>query len=127
MRTWFYKIIPVFCIITVGISWAKDTATLPEITVEQFVNLYVQLSITAETFLDDSLKLAQNQDSIFEANAITRTQFDSFRKKMDLEPDKWGNVWEQIVKKLEELDKNTQWQNKGQQAIQPDSTHEKSK
>ena len=76
-----------------------------KITVEQFVSLYVDLSISAEKFLEDSTQLAKVQDSIFAAHNISRKQFDDFRKNMDEEPEKWTDVWNKIVKELEKRDK----------------------
>ncbi len=75
------------------------------ITPEQFVSLYVDLSIVAEQNLSDTLKLAAVQDSIFKAHNITREQFNRFREEMDKEPQKWKGLWEEIVKKLQERDR----------------------
>ena len=76
-----------------------------ESEVEQFVNLYVDLSIAAETYLDDSLKLVEVQDSVFNEHEMSKEEFDDFRKKIDEEPEAWSSIWRQVVKKLEEKDK----------------------
>ena len=85
-----------------GISLAYgEKGTL---TREKFVDLYVQLSIAAEQYLDDSLKLVQVQDSIFKAFGVSRQEFEQFRKKIDQQPEKWGDIWKEIVQKLSEID-----------------------
>ncbi len=102
---WRYLfILPIFlfCCVAFGENENSD-----EMTPEQFVKVYVELSIAAEQFLDDSTRLARIQDSIFAANDVTRGQFDFFREKIDKEPEKWGKVWQDIVQKLEEKDKKS--------------------
>jgi len=102
---WRYLfILPIF--LFVCIAFGENDGRV-EMTPEQFVKVYVELSIAAEQFLDDSTSLARIQDSIFVANDVTRGQFDIFREKIDKEPEKWGKVWQDIVKKLEEKDKKS--------------------
>jgi len=100
-------------------SIAEEKKIPEEISTEKFVEIYVDLSIVAEKFLNDSTKLAQSQDSIFLAHKTSREQFDNFRKKMDAEPENWTQVWEKIVKKLEELDREA---NKPKQQNPPQKT-----
>jgi len=76
-----------------------------KMTPDDFVNLYVDLSIVAEKFLEDSIRLAQAQDSVFKLHNVTRQRFEEFRKMIDEDPQKWGFIWQKIIKKLEELDK----------------------
>ena len=76
-----------------------------KVTPDLFVELYVELSIAAEQFLEDSAKLVQVQDSIFDSFNVTRQSFDEFRQEMDKEPEKWNDIWKQIVDKLEEKDR----------------------
>ena len=90
-----------------------------KLTREKFVDLYVQLSIAAEKYLADSVKLVQAQDSIFKAFGVTRKEFDRFRAKIDKEPEKWSDIWKEIVQKLTELD-----QKKREQAT-PDTSKPK--
>ena len=87
---------------------AKKKETQPpqtKMTPDDFVNLYVDLSIVAEKFLEDSVRLAQAQDSVFKLHNVTRQRFEEFRKMIDEDPQKWGFIWQKIIKKLEELDK----------------------
>ncbi len=81
-----------------------------KLTEDKFVDLYVQLSIAAEKFLSDSVKLAQTQDSIFSAFGTTREEFDNFRKKLDEKPEKWEGIWKKIVEKLNQLDQESKKQ-----------------
>ena len=85
----------------------KKEAQPPQtkMTPDDFVNLYVDLSIVAEKFLEDSVRLAQAQDSVFKLHNVTRQRFEEFRKMIDEDPQKWGFIWQKIIKKLEELDK----------------------
>ena len=104
MRYIFIAVIAV--ILTISASFAEEPQKNEEpITTEQFVPLYVDLSIAAERFLEDSVKLAEMQDSIFAAHKVSRSSFDDFRAKMDSEPEKWAQVWDKIVKELELRDR----------------------
>ena len=91
-------------ILIIGTIFAKGNKE-KEMTPDLFVNLYVQLSVAAEQYLDDSTKLVQVQDSIFNSFDVSRESFDKFREKMDKEPEKWNDLWQQIVKKLNDMDK----------------------
>ena len=95
------------CIILFAVAEAKESEEKP-LSPEDFVELYVDLSIVAEQFLDDSISLAHAQDSVFAAHGTTRAKFDEFRTKMDIEPEKWAEIWENIVKRLEEKDREAQ-------------------
>ena len=95
------------CIILFAAAGAKEANEKP-LSPEDFIELYVDLSIVAEQFLDDSVSLAHAQDSIFIAHGTTRVKFDEFRTKMDIEPEKWAEIWESIVKRLEERDREAQ-------------------
>ena len=79
-----------------------------QLTVEEFITVYVDLSIAAEQFLDDTLTLTVAQDSIFFKHKITRQSFENFRKKVDDNPEKWAYIWQDIIKRLEELDRGEQ-------------------
>ncbi len=98
---------PAAVLILVVCAAAAPKDTTKALSVDQFVSLYVDLALVAEQFLDDSAKLAAAQDSVFEEHGVTREQFDAFRKMMDSKPEKWTDVWERIVKRLEELDKGS--------------------
>jgi len=79
-----------------------------QLTVEEFIAVYVDLSVAAEQFLDDTLTLTIAQDSIFSKHNITRQSFEDFRKKVDENPEKWAYIWQDIIKRLEELDRGEQ-------------------
>jgi hypothetical protein len=79
-----------------------------QLTVEEFIAVYVDLSVAAEQFLDDTLTLTVAQDSIFSKHNITRQSFEDFRKKVDENPEKWAYIWQDIIKRLEELDRGEQ-------------------
>lgn len=101
----FFTITVLFIVVLIALSFADNRESDESITIEQFVKLYVDLSIATETFLDDSISLAQAQDSIFTAHEIRKSQFDSFRQKVDAEPEKWSEIWQKVVKILEQRDK----------------------
>ncbi len=79
-----------------------------QLTVEEFITVYVDLSVAAEQFLDDTLTLTAAQDSIFSKHNITRQSFEYFRKKVDENPEEWAYIWQDIIKRLEELDRGEQ-------------------
>ncbi|RKZ33420.1 hypothetical protein DRQ33_04295 [bacterium] len=101
------KIIIMVCVIgLVNIIFGQEKSkNTQKVTPDLFVELYVELSIAAEQFLEDSAKLVQVQDSIFDSFNVTRQSFDEFRQEMDKEPEKWNDIWKQIVDKLEEKDR----------------------
>jgi len=103
----FNRIILIASILAIvcGVFAKSDTHRSKELTSDVFVNLYVQLSVAAEQYLDDSTRLVRVQDSIFNDFDVSRDSFDKFRAKMDNQPEKWNDLWEKIVKKLEEIDK----------------------
>ena len=100
-----FTIAVLFTVVLIALSFADNRESDESITIEQFVDLYVDLSIATESFLDDSIGLAQAQDSIFTTHEIKKTQFDSFRRKIDAEPEKWSEIWQEVVRKLEQRDK----------------------
>jgi len=84
----------------------------PVITDNQFVMLYVDLSIAAEQYLADSLALVEVQDSIFEAHSVTRDDFDNYKANLDDSPERWSKLWEMVIEEL----------NKREEAIDRDSS-----
>ncbi|MBN2542441.1 hypothetical protein JXI42_06200 [bacterium] len=74
-----------------------------KMTVDEFVNLYVKLSLAAEEHLADSLQLKQAQDSIFKESGYTKIEFNAFETEMNRTPEKWENIWKQIMDQLEAI------------------------
>ena len=89
-------IVCAFALILAGCSFGEKNA----ISDSQFVNLYVDLSLAAEQFLTDSVKLASVQDSIFVAHKITRNQFDSYKINLDKSPERWSEIWNLVLAEL---------------------------
>lgn len=83
-------------LIAAGCSLAEKSA----LSDSQFVYLYVDLSFAAESFLSDSVKLAQVQDSIFSAHKVTRQQFDDYKNNLDKSPERWSVIWQMVVDEL---------------------------
>jgi DNA anti-recombination protein RmuC len=77
----------------------KTSAKLSE---EKFVELYVQLSIASEIYDTDPAKLEEERKKIFEKYGVAQEKLDQFVKEYNQNPEKWANVWEKIVRRLEE-------------------------
>jgi hypothetical protein len=77
----------------------KTSAKLSE---EKFVELYVQLSIASEMYDTDPAKLEEGRKKIFEKYGVAQEKLDQFIKEYNQNPEKWANVWERIVRRLEE-------------------------
>ena len=71
------------------------------LTTDQFIELYVELSIIAERNLADSVTLKEKQEQVFAERGITRDEFYEFEGKISSEPEKWADIWNKIVDKVE--------------------------
>jgi hypothetical protein len=76
--------------------------TSPGLSEEDFVEVYVQLSIAWETFDEDSGKFEQDRKEILEKYSVTQEEIDEFVKEYNKKPENWAEVWEKIVRRLEE-------------------------
>jgi hypothetical protein len=73
-----------------------------DLTEDKFVEVYVQFSITGETFGSDSVKLAEEQEKILQQAGVTRDEMNDFVDRLNQRPHDWGKVWEKVVQQLEE-------------------------
>ena len=89
-------IVCAFALVLAGCSFADKNA----ISDSQFVNLYVDLSLAAEQFLSDSVKLSVVQDSIFKVHKVTREQFDAYKNNLDKSPERWSEIWNLVLAEL---------------------------
>jgi len=76
--------------------------TSSELSVEEFVEVYVQLSVASEMYDADPAKLEQEREKILEEFGVTQEEIDHFVKEYNQNPEKWAKVWEKIVRRLEE-------------------------
>ena len=83
-----------------GATPTSAQASEPALSDSQFVNLYVELSLAAETFLGDTVKLPAVQDTIFTRYKITRANFLTFTDKYQ-KAEQYSSIWDTILKKLE--------------------------
>jgi hypothetical protein len=74
----------------------------PQLTEDEFVEVYVQFSIAAEKFGSDSVGLADEQERILQQAGATRDEMDDFVDRLNERPQDWAEVWERIVQRLEE-------------------------
>ena len=66
------------------------------------MEVYVQLSIASEMYDTEPAKLEEERKKIFEKYDVTKEKINHFIKEYNQTPEKWANVWEKIVRKLEE-------------------------
>lgn len=71
-----------------------------EMEEEDFISIYVQLSIAAEQYLAQPDSLSIIQDSIFTTSGFTNDDFNDFRTKIDKNPEQWSDIWQKIVDRI---------------------------
>ncbi len=76
--------------------------TSPQLSEEEFVEVYVQLSIAWETFDNDSSEFEQERKEILTKHDTSEEEIDEFVAECNRNPEKWARVWERIVQRLEE-------------------------
>jgi SOS response regulatory protein OraA/RecX len=81
------------------INYLKTSSKLSE---EKFVEVYVQLSIASEMYDTSSTELKEERKKILEKYNVTQEEIDRFIKEYNQNPEKWANVWEKIVRRVEE-------------------------
>lgn len=72
------------------------------LSAEQFVEVYVELSIASETFSADSIKLEEERIRIFKEAGVTPEEIDGFVGRLNRDPGQWADVWRKIVERLEQ-------------------------
>jgi len=95
----------IFCVANL---YAENTEPVKEsgkkpMTEEDFINIYVPLSIAAQNYLTKPDTLRAKQDSIFEQSGFSRDDFNNFREKADKDPQEWNQIYKRIVEKLDKL------------------------
>jgi len=66
------------------------------------VEVYVQLSIASEMYDTNPAKLEEERKKIFEKYGVAQEKLDQFIREYNQNPEKWAQVWEKIVRRLEE-------------------------
>ncbi len=109
----FVKVVGVIFIMVVIVGACSSTDQLGDtkpvveepkkkiLTTDEFIDLYVELSVIAERNLTDSVALKEKQDMVFSERGITRDEFYEFEGKISSEPEKWADIWSKIVDKVE--------------------------
>jgi hypothetical protein len=69
---------------------------------DKFVEVYVQLSIASEMYDTNPAKLEEERKKIFEKYGVAQEKLDQFIREYNQNPEKWAQVWEKIVRRLEE-------------------------
>ena len=95
-------IISVAFLLTILFVIFDSLRTSSELSVEEFVEVYVQLSVASEMYDADPAKLEQEREKILEKYGITQEEIDHFVREYNQNPEKWAKVWEKIVRRLEE-------------------------
>ena len=97
-------IILIFAVILLIIIFIvfNSLKTSPELSKEKFVEVYVQLSIASEMYETNPDTLEQERKKIFQDNGVSQEEIDHFVKVYNQNPEKWAEVWEKVVRRLEE-------------------------
>ena len=66
------------------------------------MEVYVQLSIASEMYDTNPAKLEEERKKIFEKYGVAQEKLDQFIREYNQNPEKWAQVWEKIVRRLEE-------------------------
>jgi len=112
----------IVCLVTLlSVIAVSSKEKSKEMTQEEFVQLYVELSRAAEAYLSDSLRLVEVQDSIFNSSGFTRDDFEAFKEKIDKQPEKWEDVWKAILAKIEAIPEDST------DTLPPDTTKQEGK
>lgn len=96
----FLLIVAVVFIITLVLLFIPRSAQ--ELPQDEFVEVYVELSLAKQMFASDSLKLAKEQARIFKENGISQQQIDEFVNRLSQKPERWAEVWKKVVERLEQ-------------------------
>ena len=80
-------------------------ASLP-LSENEFINIYIQLSIANEKYQNDSSKLQQEKKQILKSFKVTQKDLEHFIKTYQRNPEKWAGVWEKVNSKLEKLNQS---------------------
>jgi len=80
-------------------------ASLP-LSENEFINIYIQLSIANEKYQNDSSKLQQEKKQILKSFKVTQKDLEHFIKTYQKNPEKWAGVWEKVNSKLEKLNQS---------------------
>ena len=94
-------IIGVFIICILVFLWLGVLRSPSELSENQFVEIYVQLSIATEMFAADTVKLKEEKERIFEEAGVTQNEIGGFINRLNQKPQKWARVWKKIVEMLE--------------------------
>ena len=86
--------------------WLLVLRSPSELSEDEFVEIYVQLSIATGMFAPDTLKLEEEKKRIFEQSGVTQDEIDRFINRLNQKPQEWVRVWKKIVEKLEEKRQN---------------------
>ncbi|MCD6097668.1 hypothetical protein J7K18_02125 [bacterium] len=108
-------------VILLSVVGVRSEEKKEEMTQEEFVQLYVELSRAAEAYLSDSARLVEVQDSIFDSFGFTRDDFEAFKEKVDKHPEKWEKVWKAILAEIEAIPEDST------DTLPPDTTKQEGK
>ena len=78
----------------------------PPLNEDEFINIYIQLSIANEKYQNDPRKLNEEKKQISKHFKVTQKDIEKFIKRYQKNPEKWAGVWEKVNKKLEELNQS---------------------
>jgi hypothetical protein len=96
---WLIVAVILACI--VAFFLIRGLGSSPQLSADAFAEVYVRLSIAADTLSSDSAKFEQERSRILKEAGVTQGEMDEFVRRLDKKPLEWADVWKKIVEKLE--------------------------
>ncbi len=98
------KLMIFFLIASIPLFAQEKNKTMTE---EEFVDIYVELSLAAEKYLadQDSVAHAAKMDSIFADAGFTKKDWEEYRKTKNSDPEGWQKIYDKIIARITELQK----------------------
>ncbi len=73
-----------------------------KLTMDQFIELYVQNTLITEKYLNEPDTLKFYQDQLFDQHQSNRDEFMNFLKEFDQKPEQYSRVWQRIILALDD-------------------------
>jgi hypothetical protein len=96
----------VLFILLILAAWKGKVLDLcPGISEDEFVKVYAELSLTSEQYRADPIQLNTEREKILEKYKVTEKELKAFIEKTQKDGERWASIWEKIVERLKELQK----------------------
>ncbi len=81
-------------------AYSQQSRLKSRLTTEKFIEIYVEISLLTEQYLNKPDLLNQKKDSLLKKYNITQKEFLDFIDKTDKNPEEYISMWQKIIKKL---------------------------